>query len=160
MSAEETRAGLEQVNATTQLAIADLAVPQEGHAVHEAAGREIAGAGDSIEQRVTAIMHHLEVVRRTLGKIDDNNQKIVSLLPSLPKKEHNIGETVDRATQEVDKLRTISIFSAVRALQRCLGLSGDFQKLGSIVKDAPDVTPAVQMLDSAHGINEAIQATL
>jgi|GEM_PF-4990873 len=160
MSAEEIREGLGQVNAVTHLAIDDLAIPQEGHAIHAAAGREIAGAGESIEQRVAAIVHHFEIARHALNEIEGNNQTIESLLKSLPAGEHDIGAAVERAKQEVDKLKEISVFGALRGLRKLTGLGGHFKKLGSIVMSAPDVDPTLQMLNSAHDINEAIRNTL
>ncbi len=160
MSVEETRAGLGQVNAVTRMAIDDLAVPQEGHAVHEAAGREIAGAGQSIEQRVAEVLHHLEIARRALNEVDGNDQKIKSLLASLPAGEHHIATALKEAEQEVEKTKTMGVFAAVKGLRRYLGLGRDFKKLGSIVMDVPGTEPAKQMLEAAHDLNEAIQATL
>src|SRR4051812_17820523 len=114
MGVEATRLGLGQVDAVTQMALADLAVPREGREVHMAAGQEIAGVGQSIEQRVTAIGHQLEIARRALAEIDGNNQKIKSLLTSLPSGEHTIAEAVEGAEREVDKLKEVGIFAALR----------------------------------------------
>jgi hypothetical protein len=160
MSAEEARDILHQANAVTHMAIADLAGPQEGHAVHVAASQEVLGAAENIQEIVRGIMHHFDEARRGLNELVENNAKIGSILLAVPATEITaILEAIDDSSLQAEQVKEIAVTTALRGLAGCLNLGNDFSKLGSIMNNAPAVEPALLFLEAAYGMTEALEAT-
>ncbi len=148
-------------NALLEQALADLAVPLDGRGVHQSAGGEVAGAAAGVGSSLAAVVHHLDSARTALNRVREGNGKMESLLKALPASEvTDIASAVGQAAVHTDQAIELGIGRAHEGTRALAGTVDSLNKLAAIQGSAPDVQPAANMFNSAHGITQAIIDTL